>query len=147
MNGIGDKIAGDLSVMGIYTIEDLLNYFPFRYDVFEVIPLRDCVHDDHVTIMGTVINEPSLNFYGRRKSRLTLTIEIERIAVKVVMFNRDRKSTRLNSSHVLTITGKWSAHRVQITRSDYQIIQPDDQAEMKPIYSVKGDIKNPRLKN
>lgn len=147
MNGIGDKIAGDLSIMGIYTIEDLLNYFPFRYDVFEVIPLRDCVHDDHVTIMGTVINEPALNFYGRRKSRLTLTIEIERIAVKVVMFNRAFAKKQINIGDVLTITGKWDAHRLQITGSHYQVGKPDDQAEMKPIYSVKGDIKNTRLKN
>src|SRR5690625_1905898 len=147
MNGIGDKIAEDLSVMGIYTIEDLLNYFPFRYDVFEVIPLQECVHDDQVTIMGTVINEPSLHFYGRRKSRLTLTMEIDGIAIKVVMFNRAFAKKQIHTGDVLVVTGKWDAHRLQLTASHYQVGQPDDQAEMKPIYSVKGDIKNTRLKN
>lgn len=147
MNGIGDKIAGDLAVMGIYTIGDLLNYFPFRYDVFEVIPLQECVHNDQVTIMGTVIHEPSLNFYGRKKSRLSVTIETEQIAIKVVMFNRAFAKKQINTGDLLTVTGKWDAHRLQITVSHYQVGKPEDQAEMKPIYSVKGEIKNTRLKN
>src|SRR5690625_5683250 len=134
MNGIGNNSAEYVVVMGNYTIEYLLNYFPFLYDVFEVIPLQECVHDDQITIMGTVINEPSLHFYGRRKSRLTLTMEIDGIAIKVVMFNRAFAKKQINTGDVLVVTGKWDAHRLQLTASHYLVDQPDDQAAMKTIY-------------
>src|SRR5690625_3812503 len=104
VKGVGEKLAIDLENMNIYTIEDLLFYFPSRYDVFEIKPLGELIHEDKVTIEGKVLNEPHLSFFGRNRSRLMFNLEVDQIVVKAVIFNRsfakDRKSTRLNSSHV-----------------------------------------------
>ena len=118
LKGVGEKFAEDLNSLKIFTIEDLLFYFPYRYDVYEIKPLVELIHEDKATIEGRVLYEPTLTFYGRKKSRLTFTVEVEGIAVKAVMFNRAFAKKQINEGSTVTLTGKWDAHRLQITVSN-----------------------------
>lgn len=146
VKGIGEKFAEDLSTMNIFTIEDLLHHLPYKYDVLEVQPLSELVHDDNVTIVGRILYEPSLSFYGRKKSRLSFTIEVENVAVRAVMFNRAFAKKQLQPGDIVTLTGKWDAHRLQITVNNYKKGELTNSSEIRPVYSVKGDITNYRLK-
>src|SRR5699024_11579755 len=93
-----------------------------------------------------VLYEPSLNFYGKKKNRLTFTIEVEMVAVKVVMFNRAFLKKQINSGDIVTLTGKWDAHRLQITASFFKKGTIDQSQEIQPVYSLKGNMTNKRLK-
>src|SRR5699024_12449740 len=55
LNGIGEKVAADLKTMQIETVEDLLYHFPSRYEMREVKPLQELIHDDQVTIVGKIL--------------------------------------------------------------------------------------------
>ncbi|WP_430791404.1 ATP-dependent DNA helicase RecG [Virgibacillus flavescens] len=146
IKGVGDKFAEALALANIYTIEDLLYYFPYRYDVFEIRPLKELIHEDKVTIEGRIIHDPSLSFFGKKKSRLTFTVETEGVAIKAVMFNRAFAKKQLQAEDIVTLTGKWDAHRLQITVSNYKKGPAEEQAAIQPIYSVKGDITSYKLK-
>lgn len=146
LNGIGEKVAEELALLDIHTIQDLLLYFPYRYDRHEIKPLKELIHEDKVTIEGRVLYEPSLNFYGKKKNRLTFTIEVEMVAVKVVMFNRAFLKKQINSGDIVTLTGKWDAHRLQITASFFKKGTIDQSQEIQPVYSLKGNMTNKRLK-
>ncbi|SHF50639.1 ATP-dependent DNA helicase RecG [Ornithinibacillus halophilus] len=146
VNGIGEKFAEELLALDIRTVEDLLFYFPSRYDVFEVKPLSELIHEDKVTIEGRVLNTPSLSFFGKKKSRLSFNVEVENVAVKAVMFNRAFAKKQINAGDTITLTGKWDAHRLQITVSNYKKGSADTQAEIQPLYSLRGNIKNIKLK-
>ncbi|MFC2950147.1 ATP-dependent DNA helicase RecG [Virgibacillus sediminis] len=146
VKGVGEKLADELAAVDIYTVEDLLNYFPYRYDQYEIKPLSELIHEDKVTIEGRVIHEPSLAFYGRKKSRLTFTVEVENVAVKAVMFNRSFAKKQLARGDTVTLTGKWDAHRLQITVSNYKKGAAQSQQDIQPVYSVKGDLTSYKLK-
>lgn len=146
IKGVGDKFAEDLAAIHIHTIEELLFYFPYRYDVFEIKPLVELIHDDKVTIEGKVKHPPSLTFYGKKKSRLTFIVEVENVAIKAVMFNRAFAKKQINPNDTVTLTGKWDAHRLQITVSHYKIGPAENDAAIQPMYSLKGNITNYKLK-
>ncbi|MFS0672398.1 ATP-dependent DNA helicase RecG [Ornithinibacillus sp. 179-J 7C1 HS] len=146
VKGIGEKFADDLTAMNIHTVEDLLFHFPTRYDVLEILPLSELIHEDKVTIEGRVLSAPSLSFFGKKKSRLSFNVEVENIAVKVVMFNRAFAKNQINIGDTITLTGKWDAHRLQITVSNYQKGSMEKSTNIQPIYSVKGEVTNFRLK-
>ncbi|MBP1949085.1 ATP-dependent DNA helicase RecG [Virgibacillus litoralis] len=146
LKGVGDKFAGSLAEMNLHTVEDLLYYFPNRYDVFEIKPLSELIHDDKVTIEGRVVNEPSLTFYGKKKSRLTFNVEVENVAIKAVMFNRAFAKKQINAGDTITLTGKWDAHRLQITVSNYKKGPASEQTAIQPMYSLKGDVTNYKIK-
>lgn len=147
LKGVGEKFKADLALMKLHTIEDLLFYFPFRYDVLEIKPLSELIHEDTVTIAGEVIQSPTLSFFGRNKNRLAFNINVEGITVNVVMFNRAFAKKHLEVGTTVTLTGKWDVHRLQITASFYQIGVPNKEVEIQAIYSIRGNVKHKRLKN
>src|SRR5690625_3433971 len=132
--------------MNIYTVNDLLEYFPTLYNVHEVKPLSELNHDEQATIIGKVISEPILNYYGPRRSRLTFTIESENVAIKVVMFNRAFAKKHIKINDINTFMGKWDAHRLQITVGQYKKGNLKNSTDIEPIYSVKGEMTSLRLK-
>ncbi|MCD5322646.1 ATP-dependent DNA helicase RecG [Pontibacillus sp. HN14] len=146
LSGVGEKTGETLNEMGIFTIEDFLFYFPFRYDVHEVKPLTELVHDEKATIEGEVVGEPSLTFFGKKKSRLTITLQVEQFAVKAVMFNRAFAKKQLQPGDTVTVTGKWDQHRLQITVSQYYKGRAKSNTPIQPVYSLKGNMKMPTFK-
>nr|WP_053219704.1 ATP-dependent DNA helicase RecG [Virgibacillus senegalensis] len=146
VKGIGEKLEQGLNSLGIYTVEDLLFYFPARYDVYEIKPLSELIHDDKVTIEGKVSSEPSLTFYGKRKSRLSFNLQVEHVTVKAVMFNRAFAKKQLQVGDMVTLTGKWDQHRLQITVSNYQKGRAKSDAKIQPIYALKSDVSNIQIK-
>ena len=146
LKGIGEKVRDDLLLMGIETVQDLLEHFPIRYDMTEVKPLHELIHDDQVTIIGDVLYEPTLSHYGRRKSRMQFTVNVEGVAVKAVMFNRSFAKKQLQQGKTVTLTGKWDAHRLQITVQHYQLGKPASDTTIQSFYSVKGNITNAKMK-
>src|SRR5699024_5668122 len=146
LKGVGEKTAEDLKGMNIFTIQDLLLYFPYRYDVHEIQPLDELIHDDTVTIQGTVVHEPMVTYYGRKKSRHTFTLTVEQVAIKAVLFNQEVAKKQIRPGDTVTLTGKWDAHRLQITVSKFTVGQLQQQQEIQPIYSVKGNMKPYKLK-
>src|SRR5699024_4167818 len=133
--------------MGIETVEDLLFYFPSRYDIAEVKPLRELIHDDQATIIGQIMYDPTVTHYGRKKSRMQFTVSVEGVAVKAVMFNRSFAQKHLQQGKTVTLTGKWDAHRLQITVQFYQIGQPSTDVTIQSFYSIKGNITNAKMRS
>ncbi|MGM8364176.1 ATP-dependent DNA helicase RecG [Virgibacillus sp. W0181] len=146
LTGVGEKFSEELEAINIYTIDDLLFYFPSRYDTYEIKPLRELIHDDQVTIAGKVIHAPSLQFYGKRKSRLTFMVEVEKVAIKAVMFNRSFAKKHINQGDTVTLSGKWDMNRLQITINYYRKGLPKSDEAIQSVYSLKGKITNKRLR-
>ncbi|MRH42222.1 ATP-dependent DNA helicase RecG [Aquibacillus halophilus] len=146
VKGIGEKLSETISEIEIHSVEDLLFYFPNRYDIFEIKPLSELIHDDKVTIEGKVIGQPSLTFYGKRKSRLVINIQVDHVVVKAIMFNRSFAKKQLQDGDVVTVTGKWDQHRLQITVSNYKKGSADNQSPIQPVYPLRGNVTNYQLK-
>lgn len=146
VKGIGQKTAERLQEMDIFTVKDLLEYFPRRYHIHEVKPLKSLVHGEQVTIIGKVASIPTVNYYAPRRSRLHFTIEVEGVAVKAVLFNRAFAKKHFKMGETFTFMGKWDAHRLQITVSTYKKGALRKGKEIEPVYPSKGSMTDRRLK-
>lgn len=135
-----------MGLMGIATVEDLLFYFPSRYDIAEVKAIQELIHDDQVTIIGTVRYEPTVSHFGRRKSRLQFTVMVDGVAVKAVMFNRSFAKKHLEPGKTVTLTGKWDDHRLQITVQYYKLGEPAADVTIQSFYGLKGKVTNAKMR-
>ncbi|MRI68389.1 ATP-dependent DNA helicase RecG [Gracilibacillus thailandensis] len=142
VKGVGPKLAETFEQIGIYTIEDLLYYFPNRYDHYEQKPLHELIHNEKVTIVGEVIHEPTVQFYQRKKSRMVVSLRVDGAVVKGVLFNRAFAKKHFIPGEEVSVNGKWDQHRLQITIDNYKKGTIDGSSPITPIYSSKGDIKN-----
>ncbi len=72
LKGIGKQTAANLAELDIHTVGDLLDHLPHRYEDFRLRDLAEVAHDEKITVEGKVHSEPSVMYYGRKKSRLTI---------------------------------------------------------------------------
>ncbi|MBU4638432.1 ATP-dependent DNA helicase RecG [Bacillus toyonensis] len=140
VKGIGGETSELLHEMGIYTVSHLLEHFPYRYEDYAMKDLAEVKHDERVTVEGKVHSAPLLQYYGKKKSRLTVRVLVGRYLITAVCFNRPYYKQKLNLDETVTITGKWDQHRQTIAVSELHFGSVVRQQEVEPVYSVKGKL-------
>jgi ATP-dependent DNA helicase RecG len=140
LKGIGEETAESLAEMKIHTVNDLLEYFPYRYEDYRLRDLAEVNHDEKVTVEGRVHSEPSLVYYAKKKSRLTVRILVGRYLINVVFFNQPYLKTKLVMNETVTVTGKWDQHRQTITGNELNIGPYTKVKEFEPVYALKGKV-------
>lgn len=146
IKGVGAETAKDLDHLGIATVGDLFLYFPYRYDNYEIRDLADARHEESVTVVGKVHSEPSLTFYARKKSRLSVRMLTGRYLVTVIAFNRPYLKKKLQIGATITVTGKWDMHRAQVAAGEIHIGEPGHDRMIEPVYPVGGSLSVKRLR-
>ena len=140
VKGIGEETALSLNEMGIHSIEQLLEYFPYRYEDYRIRNLGDIKHEERITVEGKVHSEPSLTFYGRKKSRLLIRVFVNQLLISVVFFNQPYIKKQIAIGDTVTITGKWDQHRQTITGNVLKKGAVIRKQQFEPVYSVRGKI-------
>lgn len=104
--GIGPKYKNLLSKLGVFTIEDLLYHFPFRYDDFSQIkPIRDVQPGELATVQGVL--GPVNNIYTKYRKRLTkAVVEDGTGSLDLVWFNSHYLKRTLKPGKTYNFSGK-----------------------------------------
>lgn len=144
IKGIGKKTAEDLALMDVHTVEDLLFYLPYRHDIREIKPLAELEHDAQVTIVGEIYSPPHV-VHGR-KTRTLFNVIVEGATVRVVLFFPVYSTKGMQQGATITLSGKWDAHRLQITANTFKLGTPKSTVEIESLYSVKGSITMNRMR-
>jgi ATP-dependent DNA helicase RecG len=140
LKGIGEETAESLAEMKIHTVNDLLEYFPYRYEDYRLRDLAEVNHDERVTVEGKVHSEPSLVYYAKKKSRLTVRLLVGRYLIQVVFFNQPYLKPKLAINETVTVTGKWDQHRQTITGNELNTGPYTKVKDFEPVYALKGKI-------
>ncbi|HHW38844.1 MAG TPA: ATP-dependent DNA helicase RecG [Bacillales bacterium] len=140
IKGIGEETALSLNEMGIYRIDQLLEYFPYRYEDYRLRNLGEIKHEERITVEGKIHSEPSLTFYGRKKSRLLIRVFVNQLLITVVFFNQPYLKKQIAIGDTVTITGKWDQHRQTITGNVLKKGSIIRKQQFEPVYSVRGKV-------
>ncbi|PSL51153.1 ATP-dependent DNA helicase RecG [Salsuginibacillus halophilus] len=146
VSGVGDKSAAHLAKLGIQTVFDLINHVPFRYEDYEPRRVEDLTHDERATLIGRVQSEPSVRYFGKKKTRLTFRIETGGVLVTVTVFNRAFLKRQITQGALVTVSGKFDKHRLQLTAQQVYKGEPSESGKLAPVYSVTSDINMTQLK-
>lgn len=139
--GIGEETAKLFEELQVYTVEDLLLYLPFRYDDNRIRDLAEVQHDERVTVEGVIVSVPTLQYFGRKKSRLTVKVMVDRYVINAVFFNQPYLKNKLPMNQEITLNGKWDRYRQQITVQQFKIGHGNQpHTDFSPVYSVKGNL-------
>jgi ATP-dependent DNA helicase RecG len=140
VQGIGEKKAEELASMGIFNVQDLIEYLPYRYEDYQKKDLSEIAHDEKATIEGKVHSEPSLRYFPKKKSRLSFRMLIGKYLITAVIFNRPFLKSQISLGQSLTITGKWDRNKMTLTVGDVHFGTFSEDRKIEPVYSVKGTL-------
>ena len=68
--GVGPKSAEKFSKLGIGCLQDLLLYFPFRYEDFKSKNILDLEDGEKALISGIVATPATVQYYGYKRLSL-----------------------------------------------------------------------------
>lgn len=148
IKGLGPKRLAVLNELNIYTVEDLILYLPTRYEDNTVIDLNEAEDQAIVTVVGEVYSTPTVAFFGRNKSKLTVHIMVNNIAVKCIFFNQPYLKKKIELHGTVTVKGKWNRSKQEINGNRMFFSQNMmEEAQFEPIYRIKEGIKQKPLRD
>lgn len=149
IKGIGPKRLTILEELNINTVEDLVLYLPTRYEDNTVIDLNQAEDQSTVTVQGEVYSTPAVAFFGRNKSKLTVHIMVNNIAVKCVFFNQPYLKKKIELHGTVTVKGKWNRAKQEINgnRMFFYEQSPQDDVQLEPVYRIKEGIKQKQIRD
>ena len=77
-----------LAQLGINSTEDLLNYFPYRYEKLEFLDYHLWTVNSRVIVEGKVFSRPKMFRFGSRKSVLHFELGNDQDVFKISVFNQ-----------------------------------------------------------
>ncbi len=132
------KRIESLRELGIQNSDDLLRYYPFRYEVLNASSPDSWNEGDHVTFEGILAGRVSTAYFkGRAVSRFRVMAQ-DRV-IDVTIFNRPW-AKMLKDGDILTITGICKG-KGKVTAVNYTAKALSEQDPVTPIYSVKTGIR------
>lgn len=144
LSGVGAKRAETLATLGIETIEDLLSYYPFRYEDIQERQIQEINDQEKVTLKGLVVSPAVLNRFGYKKSKLSFRIMQENDVFMVSFFNQPYLKDKVVVGEEIAIYGRWDAKRQ--TLNGMKILSSSSQSEdFSPIYHVNKSIRQTTL--
>ena len=128
-----------LAQLGINNTEDIINYFPYRYDRLEFLDYHQWELNSKVVIEGEVFSRPKVARFGRGKSVIHFELGNRQDVFRITVFNQPWYRNLEIGEH-LTIVGKYEGgNRILATQTT-----KDEMKELlgiKPVYSLKDKIK------
>lgn len=144
LKGVGTKTAADLGSLGIYSIYDLLYYFPFRYDELESIPLDQVMDGQKVMLKGIVATEPFVSRFGYKKTRLSFKLRIDHEVIMVNFFNQPWLKSKIEIGKDIAIYGKYNVTRQSLSAFKFVAAKENDSG-LAPVYPVNKHIHQKKL--
>ncbi len=147
IKGLGPKTKSTLQKLGIVTSEDLLYYYPFRYEVLKKSNIEELKQDDKIVIDGVIENVPSVFHINRRLDKMTFRFMSEGRLLQVVIFNRSFLKSKLLVGETITVIGKYDYKHNTIIANDIHLGPLPKASRIDPIYHSYGGIGGKQIRS
>lgn len=145
IKGIGPKSLMLLNKIGIYTVDDLVTHYPFRYDVLTRSDLKNVKEEEKVVIDGKVESVPILLRFKAGLNKLNFRLVTTTGVVGVSIFNRAFMKNNLTIGTNVIVIGKYDSKKNVITASDIKFGLLTNQAKIEPVYHSTSGLTNKNM--
>ena len=141
IKGVGPKTLEHLHELGIYTLDDLLTNYPYRYDLFEPTNLTEQYDNERIAINVQVETTATTAFIRKNFNKLQFRVNHNGKVMYAVIFNRAFLKPHIVIGKTITLVGKYDVKRNTFICDDIKL-NPITKKEIIPIYHVKKGIKS-----
>lgn len=140
---IGPKTINILNKININTVEDLLTYYPYRYNVIKFINIDEANENMICYIKAKVLSVPKVAYIKKNFNRLDFIASNSNQDFKVTIFNRAYLKQSLTLDKEIVLIGKFSKLKNSFVANDIKYNMNEERIE--PIYHLTEGLKNSSL--
>ena len=133
---IGPKTISLLNKLKIKDTNDLVKYYPFRYNIIKKSNLKEAENNSYVTIDGKVETKPVYYRIKKNLDKLSFKMNTGTYLVNILIFNRGFMRTIIKEGSKITIIGKYDKIHNQITATEIKMESIGDKTIIEPVYHL-----------
>ena len=118
LNGVGPKTASILHKIDIFSVQDLLEYYPYRYNFINIKNLSDALDNETIYLSATIITNPKVMYIKKNFNILSFNALVSDEVVNVKIFNRAFMKNNLTVDKNIVLVGKYDRLKNTFTASD-----------------------------
>ena len=141
IKGIGPKSIELLNKLNITTIEELITYYPYRYNIYNPVDLKTIEEEKIVTINATIESTPKLSYIKRNLNKLSFKALTSDLLINVTIFNRNFLYKHLDVGKNIALIGKYNKQKNTFIANDLKLA-PFLEPKFEPIYHTIKGLKN-----
>ena len=147
LKGVGEKTEKLFAKLGIFTVGDLIKYYPRGYDIYEESVLISELEEGKIqTITGTIYGKAQVS--PNRKMQVT-SVQVKDISgtIKAIWFRMPFLRNTLSSGGLITLRGQVVRRKSGLVMEHPEIFYPSSKYEeklntMQPIYPLTTGLSN-----
>ena len=145
IKGIGQSKIKILNKLNITNTEELLTYYPFRYDVIKKTDIRNLVDEDKVIIDGIIETNPNIFYFSRKKDKTSFRLNTGDKLLNIVIFNRGFLKSKLIIGTTITVIGKYDKKNNNVVASEIRFEKLNNQPNIEPVYHITNGITGKQI--
>lgn len=147
LKGIGPKTCKILSSNNINDTRDLINYYPFRFEILERSNINELNDTDRIVIDGISENVPNVYYFNKKMNKMVLRLNTGTNLFNVTIFNRAFLKNSIKPGTKITVIGKYDKLHNSITASDIKLSLLPNIPAIEPVYHSIGGISSKQIHN
>ena len=151
LKGVGPKKAESLNKLGIFKVEDLINYFPRAYDDRSIVKkLCDVEENERVTVECNIVNSVYTHFLGKYRSVSKVVISDGTEQAICTWFNQPYIGNQLKIDETYKFYGRFSRKNggLELNSPVFDFCNKEkNTGKIISIYPLISDVKLSVLRN
>lgn len=144
MPGIGEKKLNDLHKLNIFTVQDLIEYYPYKYNFYNPTNINYVQNDNQITINGIIESIPKLSYIKRNFNILRFRVLTNNKLINVAIFNRHFLKQHLTVGKNICIIGKYNIEKNNFTATNI-LLHPITSSIIESVYHSNMSLKTTTL--
>ena len=140
IEGIGPKTKELLEKLRIFTIEDLINHYPFRYEVLKRSNLAEIKDGDKIIIDGMVEGQPTVIYINPKLKKIIFRINTGNNMLNVTIYNQVYLMDMIKAGKYITIIGRYDKIKNAVIASDVRMERLPVVPKIESIYYTTSGL-------
>ena len=140
VNGIGPKTLELFNKLNIYTTDDLVNHYPFRYDIIGKSNISSLNDGDRIVIDGLVDGNVSTVYINPKLRKIVFRINTGSYLINVSVYNKAYLKKELELGREITVIGKYEKYKNNIVCSEIRFEKLSDTPTVEPVYYTTNGL-------
>ena len=145
VKGIGIKSLSLLNKLGIYSVDDLITYYPVRYDILKQTDFNNIDSDMKVIVDGKVESIPLIIRIKSGLNKMNFRLSTNDRIFGVSIFNRAFMKQHLSIGSNVIVIGKYDKVKNVITASDIKIGRIGNSVKIEPVYHLTNGLTSKNI--
>lgn len=147
IKGIGPKTIELLNKLNIYKQEDLITYYPYRYNLIKRSDLTTSNLNDQIIIDGIIESIPVVYRFNKKMDKMAFRINTKYNIINATIFNRSFLKNKLLPGTNVILFGKYDKKHNNIVVSELRFGVLSDTPYIEPVYHSTNGLTSKQIKN